>query len=140
MKRIQSEKFPLKKRDGKNFNQIFLLNFIISLDVDYDIIISTGDQAFEIPVILKIRGENGIINIPLTKTKTGDKPFQSKSIQEFTTHTTDVGKIKRIILEHQGTDQNLLWHVKTIQIKKGNETYKSENKIKYSFIIFLFLI
>lgn len=112
-----------------------MLNFILSLDVDYDIIISTGDQAFKIPVILKIRGENGIVNIPLTKSKTGETPFQSKSTQEFTSRTTDVGKIKRIILEHQGTDQNLIWHVKTIIIKKGNETYKLENKWNILFYI-----
>jgi hypothetical protein len=35
-----------------------------------------------------------------------------------------VGKIKRIVIEHQGTDEQLLWHIKTVQIKKDNETYK----------------
>lgn len=100
----------------------FLSFFLV--DVDYDIIISTGDQTIEVPVTLKIRGENGTTNIPLTKTKTGEKPFQSKSTQEFTEKTTDVGKIKRITIEHQGTEENLVWHIKTIQIKKGNETYK----------------
>jgi hypothetical protein len=131
MRRIQSEKAPLGKRDGKIYHlkkKIFLSNLILCLDADYDIIISTGDKAFEVPVTLRIRGDNGIINIPLIKTKTDEKPFQSKSTHEFTCRTTDVGKIKRITIEHQGTDQDLLWHLKTIQIKKGNDTYKSVNK------------
>ena len=78
MKRTQSAKSALSKRDGK-IESIFLLYFILSLDADYDIIISTGDEAFQVPVTLKIRGENGIVSIPLTKTKTGEKPFQLKS-------------------------------------------------------------
>lgn len=98
--------------------------FFSCLETDYDITISTGDQAIQVPVILKIRGENGNVNIPLTKTKTGETPFQSKSAQEFTHRAADIGKIRRITIEHQGTDQNLLWHLKTVQIKKGNETYK----------------
>jgi hypothetical protein len=74
------------------------------------------------------------VNIPLTKTKTNEKPFQSKSTHEFTCRTNDVGKIKRITIEHQGTDQELIWHLKTIQIKKGNETYRSvEKKLEDSF-------
>ena len=75
-------------------------------------------------MILKIHGENGIVQIPLTKTKTGDQPFQAKSTHEFSSHTNDVGKIKKITIEHQGTEQDLLWHLKTVQIKKGTETYK----------------
>ncbi|CAF3803025.1 unnamed protein product [Rotaria sordida] len=92
-------------------------------DADYEIIISTGEQALEATVTLKIRGENGTVRIPLTQTKNGDTPFQSKSTNEFTCRTTDVGKIRRVIIEHDGTDKNMVWHLKTMQIKKGNETY-----------------
>lgn len=98
--------------------------FVVDLDADYEIIISTGDQGIEAPVVLKIRGDNGLVSIPLSKSKNSDKPFQSKSNDEFTCQTNDVGKIKRITLEHEGTDDKLLWHVKTVQIKKDNETYK----------------
>jgi hypothetical protein len=98
--------------------------FFSSLDTDYEISISTGDQALDAPVVLKIRGDNGIVSIPLTKTKTDAKPFQSKSNDEFTCRTTDVGKIKRITIEHQGTDEQILWHIKTVQIKKENEISK----------------
>jgi hypothetical protein len=81
------------------------------------------------------------VNIPLTKTKTNEKPFQSKSTHEFTCRTNDVGKIKRITIEHQGTDQELIWHLKTIQIKKGTETYKSvEKKLEDSFTSIDFLV
>ncbi|CAF0753759.1 unnamed protein product [Rotaria sp. Silwood1] len=92
-------------------------------DTDYEIITSTGEQTLEASITLNIRGENGIVRIPLTQTKTGEKPFQSKSTNEFTCRTTDVGKIRRIIIEHNGTDKNMVWHLKTIQIKKGHETY-----------------
>ena len=33
-------------------------------------------------------------------------------------------KSNELQLNINGTDKNLLWHLKTIQIKKGNETYK----------------
>ncbi|CAF2907936.1 unnamed protein product [Rotaria sp. Silwood2] len=92
-------------------------------DADYEIITSTGEQALEAPVTIKIRGENGIVRIPLTQTKNGEQPFQSKSTNEFTCRTTDVGKIRQITVEHNGMDKNIIWHLKTIQIKKGNETY-----------------
>jgi hypothetical protein len=77
-----------------------------------------------VPVTIKIRGETGLICIPLTKTKSGEKAFQSKSTDEFACRTRDVGKINRITIEHEGTDVETIWHVKTVQIKKGNETYK----------------
>jgi predicted metalloprotease with PDZ domain len=73
---------------------------------------------------LKIRGDNGLVTIPLAKTKTDETPFQAKSNQEFSSHALDVGKIKKITIEHQGTEKDLLWHLKTVQIKKGNETYE----------------
>ncbi len=108
----------------KSIWTFFSFNFILSLDTDYAISVSTGDQAIDAPVVLKIRGEHGIVSIPLTKSTTNTKPFQSKSTDEFTCRTNDVGKIKRIVIEHQGTDEQLLWHIKTVQIKKDNETYK----------------
>ncbi|CAF2065081.1 unnamed protein product [Rotaria magnacalcarata] len=92
-------------------------------DANYEIIISTGDQALEASAAIKIHGNNGTVRIPLTETKSGDKPFQSKSTSEFTSETNDVGKIKRIIIEHDGTDTNVIWHLKSVQIKKENETY-----------------
>lgn len=96
------------------------------LDADYEIIISTGDQAFDAPVVLKIRGDHGIVSIPLSKSKSGEKPFRSKAIDEFTCRTNDVGKIKRITFEHEGHDDKLVWHIKSVQIKKDNETHKFE--------------
>ncbi|CAF4048502.1 unnamed protein product, partial [Rotaria magnacalcarata] len=92
-------------------------------DANYEIIISTGDQALEASAAIKIHGNNGTVRIPLTETKSGDKPFQSKSTSEFTSETNDVGKIKRIIIEHDGTDTNVIWHLKSVQIKKESETY-----------------
>ena len=102
----------------------------MSLDADYTISITTGDQSFDAPVTLKIRGDNGIVSIPLTKTKSNAKPFQAKATDEFTCRTTDVGKIRRVMIEHQGTDEKIVWHVKSVQIKKENETYRFVEKGK----------
>jgi hypothetical protein len=125
MKRIQSEKPPSKKRYGKIYHiTIFLSPIILFLDADYTIITFTGDQGIEVSVSLKIHGENGSVSIPLKQTKSGEKPFQPKSTNEFTCRTTDVRKIQRITIELDQTNQDVLWHLKTIQIKKGNETYE----------------
>jgi hypothetical protein len=125
MKRTQSEKFPKAKSNGKKFiRTLFSFNLILSLDADYTISITTGDQSLDAPVTLKIRGDLGIVGIPLTKTKTNAKPFQAKATDEFTCQTTDVGKIRRATIEHQGTDEKIVWHIKSVQIKKENETYK----------------
>lgn len=94
------------------------------LDANYDITITTGDQGIEAAVVLKVAGETGTVRIPLTQTKNDAKPFQAKSNSEFTCETNDVGKIRRITIEHEGTDPNLVWHLKTVQIKKGDDTYK----------------
>lgn len=95
-----------------------------SVEVDYQITISSGEQAIQVPVTLKIRGDNGFATIPLRKTASGEQPFQPNASHEFTARTNDVGRIQRITVEHQGTDSELLWHLKAVQIKKGNNTYK----------------
>ncbi|UJR35879.1 hypothetical protein I4U23_028622 [Adineta vaga] len=92
-------------------------------DADYTIIITTGEQAIEVPVSMKIRGDYGTVSIPLSPTKGGEKAFQSKATNEFSCQTTDVGKIQQITVEHNEKDKDILWHLKTVQIKKGNETY-----------------
>lgn len=140
MRRAQSEKYSRNKRKGNDeypstdpFDRI---TCSLYLDADYEIIISTGDHEFQAPVVLKIRGDNGIVSIPLYKSKTSDKPFQAKSTNEFTCRTNDVGKIKRITLEHEGTDDKLLWHIKTVQIKKDNENYKyGSNEVNCLFFL-----
>ena len=140
MKRTRSEISTKTKRNGR-INFYLLESNFLYLDADYEIIISTGDQAFDAPVVLKIRGDNGIVSIPLNKSKSGEKPFRSKAIDEFTCRTNDVGKIKRITFEHEGNDDKLVWHIKSVQIKKDNETHKfvliEENLSSVSLILCL---
>ncbi|CAF0916703.1 unnamed protein product [Adineta steineri] len=107
MGKSQSEKSASKKRS----------------DADYAITISTGEEGIEAPVSMKVRGDNGTVSIPLTQTKGGEKSFQSKSKSEFTCQTTDVGKIQCITVEHNEKEKDVLWHIKTVQITKGSETY-----------------
>lgn len=79
----------------------------------------------------------------MNKSKSGEKPFRSKATDEFTCRTNDVGKIKRITFEHEGNDDKLVWHIKSVQIKKDNETHKfvliEENLSSVSFILRLVL-
>jgi hypothetical protein len=102
----------------------FYLSLSFNIDINYEIKTTTGEKTFQGDVTIKIRGEFGIICIPLSNTKSGNKPFQSKAIDVFTSETTDVGKIKRITIEHNQIKPNYSWHLKKIQIIKGIETYK----------------
>jgi hypothetical protein len=94
------------------------------LDILYEIKTTTGEKTFEGDVTVKIRGEFGIINIPLSKTVSGEKPFRSKAIDVFTSRTNDVGKIKRLTVETTETRPNHDWYLKRIQIIKGTEIYQ----------------
>ena len=94
------------------------------LDILYEIKTTTGEKTFEGDVVAKIRGEFGTISIPLSKTISGEKAFQSKAVDVFTSRTTDVGKIKRLTLETNETRSNQDWHLKRIQITKGVEVYQ----------------
>ena len=100
------------------------MHSFVSIDTDYEIKTTTGHQTFEGNVNIKIRGDLGIIKIPLSNTQSGNKPFQSKANDVFTTRTTDVGKVKRITIEHDETRVNQCWYLKKIQIIKSKQTYK----------------
>jgi len=90
-------------------------------DSDYEITITTGVQALQASANLKIRGEKGIVTIPLTKTTSGNEPFQANATDTFVCQTTDVGRIRRITLENTETNPEKIWHVQTVEIKKDNE-------------------
>ncbi|CAF1064509.1 unnamed protein product [Rotaria sordida] len=102
-------------------------------DIDYEIKTTTGEKSFDGKITFKIRGELGIITIPLTKTKTDAKPFQSKATDEFLCRTNDVGKLRRIIIEYNGTKNDNVWHLKKLQIIKGNEIYNFNTNIRLDY-------
>lgn len=95
-----------------------------TIDDDYEIKTTTGEKSFEGKVTIKLRGEYGIISIPLLQSASKEKPFQLKTTDVFTSRTTDVGKIKRLIIELDDAQTDQTWHLKKIQVIKGNETYK----------------
>ncbi|CAF5111636.1 unnamed protein product, partial [Rotaria magnacalcarata] len=94
-----------------------------SSDIDYEIKTVTGDKTYEGGITFKIRGEFGITTISLSQTVSGEKPFQSKATDEFKYRKNDVGKIKRLIIEYNGTKTDNFWHLKTVQIIKADECY-----------------
>jgi hypothetical protein len=102
---------------------VHVLLFFCS-DVDYEINICTGEKALDASAVLKIFGSKGTVSIPLSTTKSGSQPFQSKSTDEFTHRAADVGQIRRISIEHHEKDQEKVWHVKTIQIVKETACFK----------------
>lgn len=107
-----------------NEKNAFPINDHSLLDTHYEIKTTTGEKAFDGDVTIKIRGVSGIIDIPLSKSESGEEPFQSKAVDVFTSRTTDVGKIKRVTVETTATRSDQEWFLKRIQIIKGTETYK----------------
>ncbi|CAF0923501.1 unnamed protein product [Adineta ricciae] len=101
-------------------------------DAVYKIKVGTGERTFHGTVNIKIRGEHGIVIIPLETTKSGATPFQSKATDEFTSRTTDVGRIKRITIECSGLDKKNSWHLRRIQITKGEEVYNFLSNIRFN--------
>ncbi|CAF0862963.1 unnamed protein product [Adineta ricciae] len=85
-------------------------------DAVYKIKVGTGERTFHGTVNIKIRGEHGI----------------SKATDEFTSRTTDVGRIKRITIECSGLDKKNSWHLRRIQITKGEEVYNFLSNIRFN--------
>ena len=116
--------------------------FQTTVDADYEITVVTGEQSLDGAVTLHIRGDNGMVTIPLTKTTEGNQPFQSKSTDRFTCQTTDVQRIRRIQIETNPSDSNQIWNLKNVQIKKGNQTYefvRNDFVLLVKFFVFLSL-
>lgn len=109
-----------------NVHEIFFVRKcnIFILDTNYEIKTTTGEKTFDGEVTVKIRGDSGLIAIPLSKPEGEQRAFQAKAIDVFTTRTTDVGKIKRCIIEINTEQSNQEWFLKKIQILKGVETYQ----------------
>ncbi|UJR10158.1 hypothetical protein I4U23_014374 [Adineta vaga] len=98
----------------------------------YTIKVATGERTFNGTVNIRIRGEHGLLTIPLETTKSGAIPFQSKASDEFKYRTTDVGKIKRITIECTGIDKKNSWHMRRIQIIKGDEVYNFLSNVRFN--------
>ncbi|CAF3856631.1 unnamed protein product [Rotaria magnacalcarata] len=104
-----------------------------SSDIDYEIKTVTGDKTYEGGITFKIRGEFGITTISLSQTVSGEKPFQSKATDEFKYRKNDVGKIKRLIIEYNGTKTDNFWHLKTVQIIKADECYNFHANVRLDY-------
>lgn len=117
MSKVQSDRSASKKTHSKNdFNLLFL-------EIDYHFIIETGEQGIDTPVSLKVHGEKGSVDIPL-KGKDDKTSFPAKSTNEFTSSEKDVGKIYFITFGLTGKNQDVVWHLKKVQLKKGSDEYK----------------
>ena len=97
-------------------------------DVDYTIVTRTDDDALQGSASIRIRGDRGIVTIPLSNTVSGQKPFRSNTDDEFICRTNDVGKVKCVTVENHGMDEDKVWHLKSLQIQKGNDTLEYEQR------------
>ncbi|CAF4501710.1 unnamed protein product [Rotaria socialis] len=104
-----------------------------SSDIDYEIKTVTGDKTYEGGITFKIRGEFGLITVPLSQTISGEKPFQSKATDEFKCRANDVGNIKRLTIEYNGRKTDNVWHLKTLQIIKANECYNFHANVRLDY-------
>ncbi len=70
-------------------------NFIFLIDINYQILVETGESSIEANVILCIFGhEETTTNLALKTTKNGsDAKFDKDSILEFDLQAVDVGKV-----------------------------------------------
>ncbi|CAF0829675.1 unnamed protein product [Adineta ricciae] len=100
-----------------------------SYKIDYHIVIETGEQGTDTPVSLKVHGEKGSADIPL-KGKDDKTSFPSKSINEFTSSEKDVGKIYYITFALAVKSEDVVWHLKKVQLKKGSEEYNFDANVR----------
>ncbi len=72
---------------------------ICLIDINYKILVETGQSGIDANVILCIFGdEETTTNLSLRTTKDGlDANFEPDSILEFNLQAVDVGKVKKII-------------------------------------------
>jgi hypothetical protein len=84
----------------------------------------TGNEPFNGQITIRIVGEQGMVHMPLSTSKTGQVPFQSKATDEFACNMANVGRIERVIIEHENVSETNRLHWKKLQIFKGNENYE----------------
>jgi hypothetical protein len=76
-------------------NILFIKSFIYSIDINYKILVETGESGIDANVILCIFGDQDTTtNLALRTTKDGlDAKFDKDSTLEFALQAVDVGKV-----------------------------------------------
>ncbi|CAF1216392.1 unnamed protein product [Adineta steineri] len=115
----------LSSRLGQNFNWIIMRPDPSNDDINYKVIIDTGESGINSNVILCIYGNENITkNFALKTIKDGTQAkFIKDSHLEFDLKAIDVGKIKKINIGHDGKGNDQQWFLKFIKIEKQNEHY-----------------
>lgn len=94
-----------------------------NLETDYKIIVITGEKGLEEGVVtVHLHGDFRVVPITLKDSTTNEKPFQSNSTDEFECRATEVDRIRRIHVEHNGTDRPQLWDLKSVIVRTGRQT------------------
>ena len=123
MRRSQSARPSTRKRDGNRVTAV-PRNLSSFSEIQYEIKTTTGNESFQGTVVLRLHGEQTSLAIPLTSTKSGAVPFQAKAIDEFSHLDKNVGRIRKIVIEHEGASRANPLHWKKLQICKGRRIYE----------------
>jgi hypothetical protein len=95
----------------------------LRLDVVYEIKILMGDTSYDGQLSICIQGVQGRVSIPLRINRSGKKPFRARTGDEFVCKTTDVGRIKYVQIEHQGTHSENRLVLQKLHIIRDREVY-----------------
>jgi hypothetical protein len=64
------------------------------------------------------------LDIPLDKSENNKDPFELGAVDHFTINNpVNVGKIKKIVIGHDGKGMGSAWKVESVKITFVNETY-----------------
>lgn len=99
-------------------------------EIQYEIKTTTGNESFQGKVILHLYGEGNSLAIPLTSPKSAEIPFRIKAVDEFSHQDRNIGRIRKIVIEHDGTSRENPLNLKKIQIFKGRRIYEFNSTIR----------
>lgn len=94
---------------------------------NYSVIIRTTDKTHAgtgANVALEIFGDKGNSGeIPLKKPKSGQKPFQRGSVDEFNLKLLNMGNLQKIRIQHDDSGFGSGWHLQDVEITESKENF-----------------
>ncbi|UJR35341.1 hypothetical protein I4U23_028101 [Adineta vaga] len=94
----------------------------------YTVVTKTGSKigsGTDANVYLTLNGDkNKIVRLHLAKAEAGSDPFENNARDEFIFDHIDVGQLKTIIIEHDGTGMGSGWYCDYVEVNYNNNTIK----------------
>ncbi|CAF5198127.1 unnamed protein product, partial [Rotaria magnacalcarata] len=100
--------------------------FPFNLDIGYTITVQTGSVEFagtDANVFLSLYGDkNKIVRFQLQKSKNNSNPFERGHKDEFEFENINIGQLKTITIEHDGSTIGAGWYLDFIDVTYNNNT------------------